>query len=343
MPGLLDARIHSLPEALVRLVSPSAQEELATLTGEGIFWVDLPAENADSLSQSALAEMLSLLDRLACPTLARVPETASRSIEDLAAGFDLRIDAAEDPLPLLRAMDQSPLASLALVQLLRHNAQCDQHQGLIAESLVYSTLQSGPEFQGWLARRPGRSSRPSKDSVLRVDRLGEELILTLDQPTRHNAFGVALRDALAEAFRLAAADDSIRRVLMRAEGPSFCSGGDLDEFGDFPDPATAHAVRSTRHPGRLLCGLRQESFAELHGACIGAGVELPAFMTKVAARRDSFFALPEVGMGLVPGAGGTVSLPRRIGRQRTARGAITGERIDAVTAYRWGLVDELIS
>ena len=221
MPGLLDARIHSLPEALVRLVSPSAQEELATLTGEGIFWVDLPAENADSLSQSALAEMLSLLDRLACPTLARVPETASRSIEDLAAGFDLRIDAAEDPLPLLRAMDQSPLASLALVQLLRHNAQCDQHQGLIAESLVYSTLQSGPEFQGWLARRPGRSSRPSKDSVLRVDRLGEELILTLDQPTRHNAFGVALRDALAEAFRLAAADDSIRRVLMRAEGPSF--------------------------------------------------------------------------------------------------------------------------
>ncbi|MAJ61255.1 MAG: hypothetical protein CBC48_15665 [bacterium TMED88] len=342
MPGLLDARIHSLPEALARLASPGAQEELATLTGEGILWVDLPTEYPGLMSQAASEEVLALLDRLACPTLARVPESASGPIESLAAGFDLRVDAAEDPSPLLRAVDQAPLASLALVQLLRLNAQCDQHQGLIAESLVYSTLQSGPEFRRWLSGRPRPSPRSSKDSVLRVDRLGHELVLTLDQPSRHNAFGIALRDALTEALRLAATDDSIRRVLMRAEGPSFCSGGDLDEFGDFPDPAIAHAVRSIRHPARLLCGLRQESAAELHGACIGAGVELPAFMTKVAARMDSFFALPEVGMGLVPGAGGTVSLPRRIGRQRTARLAITGEQIDAVTAHRWGLVDELI-
>ncbi|MCH2187045.1 enoyl-CoA hydratase/isomerase family protein, partial [Myxococcota bacterium] len=251
-------------------------------------------------------------------------------------------DAREDPSPLLRAIDHAPLASLALVQLLRHNAQCDRHQGLIAESLVYSTLQAGPEFRLWLKDRPRPLPRDLKGPVLRVDRSGDELILTLDQPARHNAFGVALRDALAEAFGLVATDDSIRRVLMRAEGPSFCSGGDLDEFGDFPDPATAHAIRSTRHPGRLLCGLRQESAAELHGACVGAGVELPAFMTKVVARMDSFFVLPEVGMGLVPGAGGTVSLPGRIGRQRTAHWAITGEQIDAVTAHRWGLVDELI-
>jgi enoyl-CoA hydratase/carnithine racemase len=80
---------------------------------------------------------------------------------------------------------------------------------------------------------------------------------------------------------------------------------------------------------------------EVHGACVGAGAELPAFAARVEAAQDAYFQLPEVGMGLIPGAGGTVSLPRRIGRQRTARFALTGERIDAATAQRWGLVDAL--
>jgi enoyl-CoA hydratase/carnithine racemase len=61
----------------------------------------------------------------------------------------------------------------------------------------------------------------------------------------------------------------------------------------------------------------------------------------VTAAPDAYFQLPEVGMGLVPGAGGSVSLPRRIGRQRTARLALGGERIDAETALAWGLVDEI--
>ena len=82
---------------------------------------------------------------------------------------------------------------------------------------------------------------------------------------------------------------------------------------------------------------------EVHGACIGAGAELPAFSREVVARGDAFFALPEVGFGLVPGAGGTASLPRRIGRQRTAWLALTGERIDAATALAWGLIDEVAS
>jgi enoyl-CoA hydratase/carnithine racemase len=61
----------------------------------------------------------------------------------------------------------------------------------------------------------------------------------------------------------------------------------------------------------------------------------------VVARPDTFVRLPEVAMGLVPGAGGTVSLPRRIGRQRTALLALTGRRIDATTAREWGLVDRV--
>jgi enoyl-CoA hydratase/carnithine racemase len=81
--------------------------------------------------------------------------------------------------------------------------------------------------------------------------------------------------------------------------------------------------------------------AHVHGACAGAGVELPAFAAKVSARADAWFMLPELSMGLVPGAGGTASLPRRIGRRRTAWLALSGERIDARTALEWGLVDEI--
>jgi enoyl-CoA hydratase/carnithine racemase len=77
----------------------------------------------------------------------------------------------------------------------------------------------------------------------------------------------------------------------------------------------------------------------VHGDCIGAGLELPAFAGRVVAAPASRFRLPETAMGLVPGAGGTVSLPRRIGRARTAWLALSGEAINAGTALRWGLVD----
>jgi enoyl-CoA hydratase/carnithine racemase len=80
----------------------------------------------------------------------------------------------------------------------------------------------------------------------------------------------------------------------------------------------------------------------LHGACIGAGIELAAFAGTVEATEDTTVMLPEVGMGLIPGAGGTVSIPRRIGTARTAWLAITGLRLSAPVAARWGLIDRLL-
>jgi enoyl-CoA hydratase/carnithine racemase len=81
--------------------------------------------------------------------------------------------------------------------------------------------------------------------------------------------------------------------------------------------------------------------AHLHGACVGSGIELPAFAGLVVAAPSTRISLPEVRLGLVPGAGGTVSITRRMGRHRTARLALTGEVLDAATARRWGLVDVL--
>ena len=120
-------------------------------------------------------------------------------------------------------------------------------------------------------------------------------------------------------------------------------GGDLDEFGEAADAGLAHASRLTRSAGAALHALRDRVEARLHGACVGAGIELPAFVNRVVARDDAFFQLPEVSMGLVPGAGGTASILPRIGRRRLAYMALTGVRIDAATALEWGLVDEIES
>jgi enoyl-CoA hydratase/carnithine racemase len=164
-------------------------------------------------------------------------------------------------------------------------------------------------------------------------------VITLNRPARHNAYAAAVRDALVDALEVGVLDPSLR-VRLRGAGKSFCSGGDLAEFGTTPDVATAHVIRTTRSAGRLLAALGQRLTIEVHGACIGAGTELSAFGHRVIAHRDSFFQLPEVAMGLVPGAGGTVSVTKRIGRHRTAWLALTGERIDVDAALAWGLVDE---
>ena len=74
-----------------------------------------------------------------------------------------------------------------------------------------------------------------------------------------------------------------------------------------PDPATAHLVRMTRNAARLMHHLSPRIVVHLHGSCIGSGIELPAFATKVVAKPDTAIALPEVRLGLIPGAGGTVS------------------------------------
>jgi enoyl-CoA hydratase/carnithine racemase len=174
-----------------------------------------------------------------------------------------------------------------------------------------------------------------------VDRRGDTLCIQLNRPDVHNAYNTAMRDQLTEALELAAADASIERVELSGSGPSFSSGGDLREFGTSEDPVLAHLVRTTRNPAPWLAQVADRAVVSVHGNCVGAGVELPGFAGRVVADPATTFRLPELAMGLIPGAGGTVSLPRRIGRPRTAYLAIAGVTIDAATARRWGLVDEI--
>jgi len=153
-----------------------------------------------------------------------------------------------------------------------------------------------------------------------------------------------LRDELLAAFAVAEATPSLAVHLFGA-GPDFCAGGDLDEFGTTPDPTTAHLVRSTRSPARALARAAARAQVEVHvqGACIGAGLELAALAHRMVADPGASFRLPEVGMGLVPGAGGTATIPRRIGAPLTAWMALTGTAVDVPTALGWGLVDDVSS
>jgi hypothetical protein len=304
----------------------------SALTGSGVLIVDL--HEAGDFSQDELARVWSALAELPCPTLAVGGEPLSAPAAKLADRVDVRV--------VLEAIDRAPVAALVLVQLLRRGEALPVYDGLVAESLAYSTLQGSPEFAAWLERR-GVPKRRTQETgpALRVEREGSQLCITLSRPGRRNAFSAAMRDALVEALEVAVSDSSIDEVVLTGAGSAFCSGGDLDEFGTSPDPATAHAVRFTRSAARLLAACSERVRAEVHGTCVGAGVELPAFAARVVARDDATFQLPELAMGLVPGAGGTVSVPRRVGRQRAAWLALSGERIDARTALAWGLVDEI--
>lgn len=260
----------------------------------------------------------------------------------LAAALDVAVPNPEAASEVVDAVRANPIAAAALAVLLRGTESRTVGEGLVAESATYSALQAGPEFASWLASRRRRARPPDERPAVRVERFGDRLVVTLDRPHVRNAFDARMRDELLDGLAVAAADESITDVVLAGEGPSFCSGGDLDEFGTFADPASAHLLRLARSAGRAIATLADRVTAHVHGACIGAGVELPAFAGRVVAAPDATFRLPEIGMGLVPGAGGTVSLPRRIGRQQTAWLALVGRVIDAHTAHAWGLVDEVL-
>ena len=216
--------------------------------------------------------------------------------------------------------------------------------GVVTESLAYSTLQAGPEFARWLEQR-GPARMPDIPDPVRADRDGDTLRIAFNRPQRHNAFSTDARAALLEALAVAQLDPSVTGIVLSGNGPSFCSGGDLAEFGTFADPASAHLARTRHSPALVLDALTgrlgRSCRAEVHGRVLGSGLEMAAFCGWIAARDDSVFGLPELSLGLIPGAGGTVSVTRRIGRWRTAYLVISGRTIDVGTAMAWGLVDAL--
>jgi enoyl-CoA hydratase/carnithine racemase len=309
--------------------SPLAHDALGLPAGGGWVLTTVPRSEGAEVPAGVFAHLACVLVAVASPS------------HPLGGAFDVVVADERAATDVTNAVDANPVAATALALLLRGGRSRTVAEGIVAESATYSTLQSGAEHHAWLAARDRRPREPATSAPVRVVREGSTLHVTLDRPDVRNAYDAATRDALLDACAIAMADASIEHLLVDGAGPAFSSGGDLDEFGTLADPASAHPLRLARSVAYALHQMRDRTTVHVHGPCIGAGVELPAFASRVVARRDATFRLPEVGMGLVPGAGGTVSIPRRIGRRRTAWWAITGAPIDAPTALGWGLVDEV--
>jgi enoyl-CoA hydratase/carnithine racemase len=273
------------------------------------------------------------------------------------AGFDVLVSDGDDEPPgwvrpgegsgsldqIVATCERAPLAAATLAQVLRAGDHLTIGESFTLESLAYSMLLAGPEFAAWLGSRKPRAAnpRPPDPEPVLVDDDGSTVTVTLNRPEVRNAYSAQLRDALVDVLRGLAALPEPPPVVLRGNGVCFCSGGDLTEFGTTPDPVTAHAVRTSRAPGLLIHALGDAATVSVHGPCVGAGTELTGFAAHVEAAPGTTFRLPEVAMGLLPGAGGTASLPRRIGRHRTAWMALTGAALDVQTALEWRLVDRV--
>ncbi|WP_441964306.1 enoyl-CoA hydratase/isomerase family protein [Mycolicibacterium houstonense] len=224
------------------------------------------------------------------------------------------------------------------------DVQAPAFGGVITESLAYSTLQSGGEFARWLAER-GPAGAPQLPEPVQARREGNTLHVRFNRPQRHNAFSTDARAALLEALEVARLDPSVDELVLGGNGRSFCSGGDLDEFGSFADPSSAHVARTRHSPALVLDEITRRlgprCRAEVHGQVLGSGLEMACFCGWVSCHPDATLGLPELALGLIPGAGGTVSITRRIGRWRTAYLILSGHTVDAATALAWGLVDEV--
>lgn len=349
----IDAPTVTLAE-LVDGVAETPLLRAGAAVHEPVFIVDL--DDADAATAAAAAAKVAVSQRL---LVGRCSGTGGALPASVTAALDLTYSASEDGTDrtvvgaddvdaelarFVTGVAQCPQAALTAASVLRISETLPVPEAIDVESLAYSTLQGGIEFGRWLAERRdlGRPLPPPPAAEpVRVERDGDTLYITLNRPERRNAYGTALRDALVAALELPLLDDTVTAIEVSGAGSSFCAGGDLDEFGHTPDMATAHLVRTRGGAGRLVARLADRVRVRLHGQCVGAGIEIPAFAGRVVATADSVFRLPEVSMGLLPGAGGTVSVPRRIGRWRALHLLVTGAALDARRAQSWGLIDEI--
>ena len=167
-------------------------------------------------------------------------------------------------------------------------------------------------------------------------------VLTLDRPEVLNAIGTASADRLQAALDLLHDDDRVRALVLAGEGRAFSAGADLGEIESFTQPYEFRAFvgRMTKVFANLQA-FPKPSVAAVHGFAFGGGLELALSCDLRVAERGARLGLPEMKLGVLPGAGGTQRLPRLIPPAVAKQMILTGEPIDAERAYALGLVNEL--
>jgi enoyl-CoA hydratase/carnithine racemase len=167
--------------------------------------------------------------------------------------------------------------------------------------------------------------------------------VTLNRPEALNAFSVRMRDELYEVLSAIRMDDEVRAVLFRGAGDkAFCAGADLKEFLTAPSAVKARRIRAVRDLWRIFLSMPQPLVAALHGYVLGSGVEIALFCDLRIASEDAIFGMPEVGLGILPAAGGTQTLPRLLGLAGSLDMLLTGRRLNGQEAFNAGMVNRLV-
>ncbi|MDE3192600.1 MAG: enoyl-CoA hydratase/isomerase family protein [Chloroflexota bacterium] len=168
------------------------------------------------------------------------------------------------------------------------------------------------------------------------------LTVTLARPEARNALTREMREELDRVLAWCEGEGSVRVVVLAGDGPAFCAGQDLKESAGPAGPAESVEAKLRGDFQTRLASLPQVTIAALHGAVVGRGLEIALTCDIRVAGDDATFALPEVGLGMIPASGGTQRLPRLVAPARALDIILSGERVDASTALSWGLVTRLV-
>lgn len=167
--------------------------------------------------------------------------------------------------------------------------------------------------------------------------------ITLNRPDVLNAINMEMRDELWQTLHAAQDDPEVRAVIFKgAADRAFSAGADVSEFGTAPSFAEARRARRERDLWGFMLSLDEVLIAAIHGYALGAGIELPMCCDIRIATPDARLGLPEVSLGYIPSAGGTQTLPRHVPPGLALHMILTGDPIDAETAYRAGLVQRIV-
>ncbi len=168
--------------------------------------------------------------------------------------------------------------------------------------------------------------------------------VTIDHPPVNALSAPLLEELEAEIERLDS-DDGVRAIVLRGAGErAFVAGADISEFPALREAATEEggSARGIQKLGARMDAARTPFVAAIHGFCLGGGLELAMCCDIRIASEDAQLGQPEIKLGLIPGGGGTQRLPRLVGLGRALLLNMTGEFIDAPTAYDWGLVERVV-
>jgi enoyl-CoA hydratase/carnithine racemase len=179
-------------------------------------------------------------------------------------------------------------------------------------------------------------------SAVIYEKEGPLAIVALNRPKMLNAYNVEMRDDLYEILCAVRDDPEVRVMILRGEGSAFSTGGDVSEFGSAPSPTKAREIRWRRNVWGTLLNLSQPTIAAVHGFTVGGGMEMALLCDMCIAADDTIFFLPETGLGMIPGVGGTQTAPRAIGLGRALDMVLTGKRINAEEARSIGLANRVV-